>query len=53
MTFWEEPGDRLDRFVAPGTVMKCRICGVVLGGVHGREQHEKDVHKFTEQVKRK
>jgi len=52
-TIWEVPGVRLAQFVAPGTVMKCRICGVVMGGVHGREQHERDVHKFTEQVKRK
>ena len=52
-TFWEIPGDRLMRFVAPGTIMKCRICGVVLGGVHGREQHERDSHKFTEHLKRK
>ena len=51
-TFWEVPGERLGTFVAPGTAMKCRICGVVMGGVHGREQHERDAHQFTEPVKR-
>ncbi|CAK8695465.1 unnamed protein product [Clavelina lepadiformis] len=50
-SFWEVPDERLQSFVAPGTLTKCRLCGVSLGGVHGREQHERDAHQFTTQVR--
>jgi len=50
-SFWERTGSRLTRFVSYGTSSKCRLCHKLMGGVHSREQHERDIHRFTTHMK--
>ncbi|XP_018673481.2 2'-5'-oligoadenylate synthase 1 [Ciona intestinalis] len=50
-SFWEVPNSRISLFTSPGAITTCRMCNQVMGSVHGRERHERDIHSLTTQTK--